>query len=137
MASDNVLEAPYLTSASATQLPDPTPIPPPTKCWSTPSRRRSRSLNRPVLPNIELYPACLLSRRTRIQGGQESQAMPCLHSCRQRAYSDTMNFICVWMSLAIVWSNTLFLQGDSNHPLPCHASSNGVVVASHDSLNNQ
>ncbi|KAL7476239.1 hypothetical protein ACHAW6_002123 [Cyclotella cf. meneghiniana] len=53
MPSGNAPEAPSSTSASVTPMPDPTPTPPPTKCWSAHPRRRSGSMNCPVLPNIK------------------------------------------------------------------------------------
>ncbi|KAL7478124.1 hypothetical protein ACHAW6_003900 [Cyclotella cf. meneghiniana] len=52
-ASGNAPEAPYLTSTSVTLIPDLTPTPPPKKCWSVPPRRRTRSMNRPVSPNVK------------------------------------------------------------------------------------
>ena len=38
--------------------------------------------------------------------------MPCIHSGSKwdSTYSDTVNFVCVRMSLAIIWSNALLVH---------------------------
>ncbi|KAL7475436.1 hypothetical protein ACHAW6_001350 [Cyclotella cf. meneghiniana] len=54
-----------------------------------------------------------------------------------RAYSEIVNFVHVRMSLAIVRSNTLLLQGNCTHPLCCQAPDNGIVATLHDQLCNE
>ncbi|KAL7474430.1 hypothetical protein ACHAW6_000404 [Cyclotella cf. meneghiniana] len=51
-----------------------------------------------------------------------------------QAYSDTMNFVHVQMSLAIVQSNTLLLCEDRNHSLRRRAPTDRLAAASYPAI---
>ncbi|KAL7478742.1 hypothetical protein ACHAW6_004508 [Cyclotella cf. meneghiniana] len=128
MASGNAPAVPSLKSPFATQMPDPMPTPPPTKCWSAPPRRMSGNFT-PLVYSAD----GLASKDAR----KDERRLACILATKlDQAYSDTVNLVCVRMSLTIVRSNTLLLQSDRNHPLHHRAPSDGIAVASHDSFRN-
>ena len=54
----------------------------------------------------------------------------------KRTYSDMANFIHMWMSLAVVHSNTLLLRGDRTSPICRRAPSDGIAATCHFYLEN-
>ncbi|KAL7480450.1 hypothetical protein ACHAW6_006145 [Cyclotella cf. meneghiniana] len=66
------------------------------------------------------------------------QCLACILASKwDQAYSDTANFICVRMSLPIIWSNTLLLCGEHNHSLRHQAPNDCIAVTSLDLLCNE
>ncbi|KAL7478120.1 hypothetical protein ACHAW6_003910 [Cyclotella cf. meneghiniana] len=99
------------------------------KCSSTPPRRRSKNFTPLVY---------LVDGLTSKEAKKAKQCHACILPLKwDQAYSDTMNFMCVWMSLAVVWSNTLFLCGDQNHSLCRQAPTDGIPFASLDLLHHE
>ncbi|KAL7479439.1 hypothetical protein ACHAW6_005204 [Cyclotella cf. meneghiniana] len=121
-------EALSSTSASATQMPDPMPTPPPTKCWSAPPRRRSGSMNRPVSPNVETSPRLStwqMDSHPR-RPGKPSDALTAFLP----PSGTTPNLI----PRAIVQSNTLLLRADCNDSHRCQAPTDRVAAASRPAI---
>ncbi|KAL7474815.1 hypothetical protein ACHAW6_000779 [Cyclotella cf. meneghiniana] len=91
-------------------MPDPTPTPPPIKCGACLQGEG---------PESRFYPTCISADRLTSKEAQKAkQCLACILASKwDHAYSDTMNFIHVWMSLSILQSNTLLLHRDHNHSL--------------------
>ncbi|KAL7478621.1 LOW QUALITY PROTEIN: hypothetical protein ACHAW6_004445 [Cyclotella cf. meneghiniana] len=136
-ASGNMPGARSLTSASATQMPDPMPTPPPTKCWSTPPRKRYGGTNRHASPNERISPHSstrwmdLPPRMPAMLSTASLASLPLNGAGHTPTWQTSTR-----MSLAIVRSNTLLLCGDRDNSLHRCAPLDGTAVASMKSLCN-